>query len=287
MTAISLRALPHRHEVAGEQLEAVGLSLRKEGIAVLAVLLFIAALILLDAWRAAHAGPPTVVHTARGTVTYARGEPGFMFGPAAAIPMALLGFLLPYGVWGNGDPGSRRYMRSLPVPDFEHAVMRLASGWVWLMAAVAVYLLWIELVSLAVGIIVGHRNDSRVFAWVWLVPFTSATVAYLLGSIAVVGTRHPIRWVSGVILGWLALAFMLEVNQVGVGSSWAELIMTGEYGLATAVFGDFSHVARSFTPRGVGFVTVTDSTRWLIATLLWGIPALGAVLIMASRPRDD
>lgn len=249
-SSISLHPTPHWQSVAREQLRAVGTALRKEGT------LFLAALGLLGAG-------------AIGAAIRAAGDPrahmDMRYEPEAAVLVALVGLLIPFGVWRSEDPTRRSYHWAMPLPRGPHTLTKAAAGWLWLMAAVAVYVLFIAALAAAVAQIAGEpRGDHSVSAWEWAVPFTSASVAYLLGSTAVLLSEHPWRWIGGLTIGYLAAMAFTDALDLRAAEEATGHIMGGYYGMQAALFGHIDAAANQ-----------PSAERWLGATLLWG--AIGAV----------
>jgi len=185
--------------------------------------------------------------------------------------------VIPFGVWRSEDPARRSYHWAMPVARTPHTLMKTASGWLWLMVAVAVYLLYIVALSLVVSAITGDPRGGRsVTAWQWVIPFTSATVAYLLGSAAVIASDHPWRWIMGVIVTYVVILLVLmDMDRRDAIRMWAGIVNSYR-GLQTAVFGDVR-------VRHVG----ASAARWLGATAIWG--ALGAISVAGAlfRRGDD
>jgi len=262
MTSIALHPAPRWQTVAREQLRAVGLALRAEGMLFLGALGVIAVLMIISAVRmAAHPGQNMSI--------------GYV--PQATIPMALVAFVIPFSVWRSEDPARRSYHWAMPVARSPHTLTKAASGWLWLMAAVAVYLLYIVALSMVVSAITGDPRGGRsIPAWEWVIPFTSATVAYLLGSTAVLASDHPWRWIMGVIVTYVViLLVLLSMDRTDDVRMWGGIV-DGYHGLRTALFG-YVRV------RHVG----ASASRWLSATAIWG--ALGVIGVAGAlfRRGDD
>jgi hypothetical protein len=141
MTSTSLHPTPSSRTVATEQFRAVGLALRNEGIFFIAALVVFSVVIIGGAVQFTHSQHPAGAHM------------GFRYGSSGAIPMFLIGLLVPFGVWRSEDPARRSYHWSMPVARGPHTVMKLLSGWVWLMIATILYLLFMIAVSHLVSMI--------------------------------------------------------------------------------------------------------------------------------------
>jgi hypothetical protein len=260
-TSISLHPTPRWRSVAWEQFRAVRTALRNEGV------FFLAALGLLGA-------------AAIGAAIRAAGDPrAYMdvgYEPEAALLVGLIGLLIPFGVWRSEDPARRSYHWAMPVPRGPHTLTKAAAGWLWLMAAVAVYVLFIEALAAVVAQIVGESQGGRsVAAWEWAVAFTSASVAYLLGSAAVLGSEHPWRWIGGLTIAYLAGLAFTDALDLREANEAIEHIVGGYYGMQAAVFG--------FVDAAAG---QPSAARWLGATLLWGAIGAAGVGLAAYWYRD-
>lgn len=259
MTSIALHAAPSRSTVFGEQLRSVFLALRKESLAFVGVLLALAALAAYAALRAGN-DPREGMHLSYSVV--------------ATVPIALVALLIPFSVWRTEDPSRRAYHWAMPVARAPHTLIKLACGWIWMMCAVAVYLLWIVLVGLMIQAIRGSMGAVHwAAAWTWLVPFTATTVTYLITSVAAIASDHPWRWVAGVTLGYFVLIAFLAVLQMHGTERALQTVTSGYYGLAAAAFGSVQHFGGA------------SVERWVGATLIWGgLSVIGVVLASNRRP---
>lgn len=257
MTSTTLQSSPPWSAVAREQLRAVGLAIRAEVLIVLALLIGFLIMGVAMAIRAANDPHVNV---------------GFMYGAAASIPMSIVALLLPFSVWRGEEPSRRDYHWSLPVERVQHTLTKVGTGWVFLMLLVAAYVLF--LLGLWANSVFIAGEESRVSAqlWEWIVPFTAATVAYLVVSAIVVGSDHPWRWVFGVAVVFLFVFAMLSaVNLDAVRDAFTGSL-TGAYGFNAAVFGQ---VEAGHAP---------SVARWLGATGVWMlIGVLGLVVAMRRR----
>lgn len=287
MTAPVPAALPRTGAVFVAQLGFLGLALRRWAAVGLAVLLALLALALLQ--------PP---------IGYAR-EIGWWF--------ALLGVLAPFVTWSALRADGALW--TLPVEHRRHALVGVAVGWCWLMVAAAALLAWIvALVLLTDGRLVvdetrlvlapGASTAPQRLAevawrtpwWQWVVPFTAATVAYLLGSALVLATRHAWRWAVGALL-----AVVLALTLGGAGARGAadprDALLGHRYGVETLVLGSPDGrtspvtVAASDGRPVRAWRELPTLDRWAAATLLWtaaGALALWlATLRLRERERDD
>src|SRR5215207_345592 len=63
----------------------------------------------------------------------------------------LLGALLPIAVWARDERFGPGFLWTLPVDRRRHALTKVLAGWVWLMGAVALFVLWLLAVTFATG----------------------------------------------------------------------------------------------------------------------------------------
>ena len=183
---------------------------------------------------------------------------------------------------------------------------------------VALFVLWLLALALFSGGNVVRRGNaarapvllrtaSRIFdpsavqdvRWtpeplLWLVPFTAATGTYLFASALALGTRHPLRWIVGTVLG-LVLLVVVErgergdcpINGYSDPLAW---LVRGPYGvdaLLTARTESLQVAATLSTGETVVvWRALPDLGQWAIATLLWTGAGLVALVAAASRHRE-
>lgn len=258
----ALHPVPERSAVVKEQVEAVSIAIRKEQIAFLVTLAVVVLLGIYSVLRGGdHPGP---------------GHEGIDYGPAVTVPMTLVALLIPFGVWRSSDRERRAYDWAMPVAQSTHTIIRMLAGWMWLMLGVAIYLAVVVLFQVVVVAIMGGSLSVDVPAWQWLAPFTSVSIAYLLTSIAMIGSEHPWRWIGGIIIGYLIAMLVLDVLKLQDIRDVLQQIVSGTYGLGAAIFGDVR-------VRAAHGVSPDDPTRWLGATLIWGVLTIGGVWLAARR----
>ena len=262
MSEIVLHHQPGFASVLGEQVRAVGLGLRREAAYLAALLLALALFIAFNAVRARASGS-----------TIAAG-----FAPQSALPMVALALVLPLAVWKGEEPGRRGYFWSLPVARGPHTLARVAAGWIWLNVAVLGFWAWGLVLALVTSGPLGVQHDGRPFAaWLWVMPFTGATVTYLLGTAVVLVSDHPWRWLAGIAIAWLV------VNAASNGPGLEGLhhtvqgLWSGRHGLSVAMTG--LSTWQSVAGRGA-LHTGWSYDAWLAATVLW--MALGLVGTVAA-----
>ena len=122
-----------------------------------------------------------------------------------------------------------------------------------------------------------------------MVPFTAATLAYVFGSVFVLASRYPWRWIVGVVAGY-TLMFSLMDHFAPRPDGWRAFdLWNGSLGVVATLTGQMP------IPRMVTVVNgeqwafmrwTTDVSTWLVGTLLWG--AVGGALLWyaISRRRD-
>lgn len=294
MTTHALHSTPARAEVAREQLRSVGLAVRRTGLLLGLLLLLVTGLLLYAYLRSLR-------------------EPGYNvsipFLPRMGYPLILLAFFLPMVVWKGEDPANRAYLWALPVERGWHQLAKNASAWAWLMIAVAALLLWGLIMALVTGGDVAVDTYSRfigedmrnaqdgdwvqivepVPAWQWAVPFTAATITYLIGSTVVLASNHPWRWYVGTLFGFMVLTAVLEITDWNAGERVVEAFFEGRYGLETVLSGE-TNVTTTYL-SGAGEVRTSNGARptldaWLIATALWMGVASAATVVAAKVHRE-
>ena len=230
----------------------------------------------------------------------------------------ILGALLPIAVWARDEPFGPGFMWTLPVDRRQHALTKVLAGWVWLMGGVALFVLWLLLITSATGgrvlppetlhvltspvLAAGPLDPAalRTVHWtagplIWAVPFTAATAVYLLASALALGSRHPLRWVIGSMVAYVlsTVASGAASEQLGVG--WLnhapgrvlELLFESRYGLDALLTARIESLGTSATLTTGELVTVwsavPDLADWGTATLIWTGAGLLALWAAASR----
>jgi hypothetical protein len=150
-----------------------------------------------------------------------------------ALP-GLLGLLLPFSVWRGEERFGAGLLWSLPIDRRRHALARIFAGWVWLMALMALFVVWLlALVVVSGGDVLGEETrrvvpsfstertgqlDSSAVQLVrqsaqplfWLVPFTAATGVYLFANALALGTRKPLSSIAGLLAAGLLFVSLAE-----------------------------------------------------------------------------
>ncbi|HEV8580115.1 MAG TPA: hypothetical protein VGX68_13675 [Thermoanaerobaculia bacterium] len=258
MMQLILHPTPRGRDAVLEQVRIVGLGLRREAL--------IAAVVL------------GIVTLAIGIV---RGGAGIHFDADASFPTSVVGFLFPFAIWRGERRFGPAFLWTLPVDRRRLAFAKVFAGWVWLMAALAVFVLW--LLALA------HLSAATGVRTVTLFPFTGATALYLLGSALVLGLRHPLRW----LLGTMGMFFLLVILSDAVGRTengelrmvaWSGLLRSavyGPYGLDTLL--SSSGFVSAAEHAAAAWRALPDLAQWATATLLWLGAGLAALWAAASR----
>lgn len=299
MSDLKLHRLPTPGAVLLEQTRVLGLALRPLGIGVGLLLAFFGVYALYDNLiGGVHKGPP-VVSLPADLLTY----------------LSLTGLALPLFLKrGSVTPFRQDLPWTLPVDRARHALVRVAGGWLWLMAAVAVLLLWAvgipflsgggllepELHLVAPFTVPRPLDPSSlptvmwsIPRWLWLVPFPAATALYLFSSALSLATPHPARWIVGTGLGLLLLAAVAE----RVDLTWfvdpaayvLDKLVEGRYGLSTLLTGATVAVPGVDLPTGEElsmFVGLPTFGRWIAASALWITAGLAGLGLAALRHRD-
>lgn len=297
MTTIELQALPRLGHVIREQFKAQALSLHLPAIGV-AVL--------------------TGIVTMLAFADFLRGNGGVEFAPELSLIPAFAGLLLPIAVWQSDNRFGPGFFWTLPVDRMRHALAKVFSGWLLLMIAVSLFVVWLLILALITkGNITsdemirllptsdvprpGTLDPSMLTTvrWVpqpvlWLVPFFAATASYVFASALALGLRHPFRWIIGLIAG----GFLLAAVSHGIGSEGldaaveriAESLFFGRYGI------DALLTARTESLKTV--VSLTDGQRvtvwrglpviseWITATVLWTGIAVAGLAAALTRHRE-
>lgn len=282
-----LHPLPAPGAVAREALRTVGQSLRLEIGAVLVLLL---GLLVLMA---------TVRPQGPGGADYDVAD--------MTWPVVLLSLFAPLAVWKHDEPSRRAYLWSMPVDRARHTLTRVWSGWAWLMALVAVYVVWAIGVALLTGGHVVINRDwetlllrdlpagSRIrdfslagHPWLWLTPFAGATTMYLLGTIVALLSNYPLRVFVGAWFGLMVVMGVADASGGGmeqVVERIASRVIISRYGLVTHATGVIGHGEGPMQRLG-GLRDQVDAGVWAAATLLWMGSALAGVLLAARRHQE-
>jgi hypothetical protein len=242
MMEVTLHRTPRLRDVVLQQIRVVGLSLRP-GALVVAVVLAIGTLIIAQ--------------------DLVRGHPAF--DSSDMFPTTVFAFFFPFAVWRSEKRFGPDFLWTLPVDRRRLALAKVFAGWMWLMAVLAVFIVWllgVTLIAQASPI----KNLMRV-------PFTATAGMYLLGSAVVLGLRHPLRWILGAAGVLVLMGTLGDVISQPDDSEWQYVPGAVTY---------FSAVQKG---RSV-FLTMPDSAQWTITTFLWYGAGLAALWAATSRHGD-
>lgn len=300
MSGPALHPTPRPWDVLTEQVRAVGLALRGPAV-VAGALAALASFFLL-------------------TELLLNAEP-LDFHPQRWLLPALLGLLLPIAVWNGRERSEASFLWTLPVDRRRHALTRVLAGWLWLMGAVALFVLWLLAVTLISGGSLVAEETVRFLPasshpalgridpgavrtehWtphplIWLVPFTAATATYLIASALALGAT--LRGIALAVLGLFVLVFLASAAGKAAGSEWlifapsrvVRAVVYEPYGLAMLLTTTTEFLAVYATlPTGETVLVgrgAPDLGRWATATLLWTGAGLLALWAAASRHREN
>lgn len=304
MTAMSLHPTPKFRVILNEQIHAVGIALRREGVFFFILLAIMAAMSGTFFWKyhdklhLKNANGDCVFvsntqttksvsingSTRTGVVIAANGQidPWTLLG-ISFIPVGIAGLLLtfglpglfiPFGVWRSEDPARRSYHWAMPVSRGPHTLIKVLAGWLWLIGIVAVYIAFLgSLVFIGKYILNPDCGMPSTAIWKVITSFTAATVVYLMTSVLVIGSGSARRWMAGLIFLYIVTISFSAI--LGLKDLLHTLggIVTGDYGLLSALVGGIAD-----TPQ--------DVRDWLCALALWGGGSLLAVCLAAYQRRD-
>ncbi len=289
MTDSTAGRLPAMKTVWIEQLRVVGLAIRREAaLAALALALGSVAVIAISRLPVLQA----IFNEDMRALVFDPGEP----------PWGFFAVFLPLVVW----KGERRFgdtpLWSLPVDHRRHALLKVAAGWVWLMAILGAVLVWVTLTTLASGGSLGV-DEVRLLVldpvgatagtlgavesvnwttpwWEWALPFTSVTAAYLVASTLMLATRRPLFWAAGL---WVAGAVVL-----GVAGIWdIDWIQRTIDFVAWYIGGDAFTRWMQLPTGGREVWTLLPSIKmWTASSAFWIGLGLAGVLGASGRARN-
>jgi hypothetical protein len=229
--------------------------------------------------------------------------------PELLIPTFFAALLMPWAVW-KGDPVfGRAYLWTIPASRQQAALAKVAAGALWLMLAMLVTLAALAVVPLATGGTIGEVETRLVETgaggletaqpvrwstpfWMWLAPFGGALTLYVFGSAALLGLRHPVRWLVG-LAATGAFLFALALN-LGAYSGLEEALdrflstmIEGRYGLDFMLTGGEGSLSRDVRIPGEWpvylWTSLPSAERWFLALLVWFGGALLALALAIRR----
>lgn len=289
MTEATLDRTPSLWDVVVEQLRVVGLAIRREA--------FAAAVVI---------GTPTLLAFFFQLREAGGLDLGMDTGEGVGVVTAMLAVLFPLAVWKGEMRFGDSQLWSLPADHRRHLLIKTGVGWAWLMALIAAAMLWFILLTLLSGGVFSAEEMRLVILdpvaaragqagatesvpwttpwWQWVLPFTAATAAYLLGSALLLASEHPWRWVAGVLLllfvigmvseegniEWLNHAFERVLYTVLVHPLGLDTLLTGGSESLTTI------VPLPSGERAEAWRALPSTGRWAWSTALWiGLGAAG------------
>lgn len=234
----------------------------------------------------------------------------------------VIGALLPIAVWAREERFGPGFLWTLPVDRSRHARIRTLAGWLWLMIGVALYATCLLVLALVAHGGLSPVETLRVLTtaiprsvaidpaslrsvqWapgplIWAVPFGGATATYLLGSAAMLGLRHPLRWAIGVALSFPVAAIVSHVARGLPGMESladaperaVQLLCEGRYGLdALLKLRTWTLDRRATLTTGESidvWSAVPSLDDWSVAAALWIAIGVLALWAAAYRHREQ
>jgi hypothetical protein len=251
--------------------------------------------VFLACWRESAAIVALLAVAAVAAIAAQVGASEEFDGQVGAMPFfVLVGLFSPLVVWKGDKLHGAGYLWTLPVDRRRHALTKAFAGWIWLMLSFAGFIGWLVAVTLLSGGTV-DAQDTRLMLpsgwdgepisgtqlrevpwttpWEWAVPFTAGTVAYLFGTAARVGLKHPFRWGAGLLLGFFLLTALTEFTDSDhLPEVVLNAVLMGPYGLELAVNGGVGLSTELSTTEGRNVVAWRDyqtAGPWLAATGVW------------------
>lgn len=264
---VTLHPAPRGRDAVLEQIRIVGLGLRREAL-VAAVVLGIVTLAIAS--------------------EIVRGGAGIQLDSDASAPIGAAAFLFPFAVWRGERRFGPAFLWTLPVDRRRLALAKAFAGWVWLMAALAMFGVWLLALPLLPHV-TAVPPAAVPPSLRWLAPFTGATAMYLLGSALVLGLRHPLRW----LLGTAGVLCLLAVLNEALGHTangelrivaWSGVLrwaVYGPYGLYTLLSSSGFFAAAE--DAAAVWQKLPHLARWAATTFLWLGAGLAALWAAASR----
>jgi hypothetical protein len=296
MTSTAFHSAPRTRDVLLAQIRAVGLAPQGPALAAMAAVALATLLITIESLKT-------------GEV--------IAFHPEHQMLPGIVGLLLPIVVWRGEQRFGASFLWTLPVDRWRHALAKGFAGWVWLIGGVALFVLWSLALTLLSGGNILAEETLRVLRsfsasrtldpaaveivrrtpepLLWLAPFTSATATYLLASALGLGTRHPLRWIAGSVIGVFLVSGLSEAaNAVWLGNAFERLLESlfeGPYGLDALLTARTTFLNNEATlstgDRVALWRALPDVGQWATATLLWTGAGVVSLWAAASRHRES
>lgn len=295
MTDSTVGRIPAMKVVWMEQLRVVGLAIRREaGLAGLVVALNSLALIAVTRI-------PFVQATLNEELSNPVFSPGMLQWGFLSVLTALL---FPLVVW----KGERRFgdtpLWSMPVGHKGHLLLKVAAGWVWLMAIVGAALLWATLTILASGGTLGVEKGGLLVLdpvgasagapgtvewvswttpwWEWTRLFTSATAAYMLASTLLLATARPVLWAIGIFVTGMATATVANLWDIGWIQRALDFVDWQIGGVS--LFSQMVEIPNGWARQ---WTLIPTAKIWAASSAFWISLGLAGVLVASGRPRNQ
>ncbi len=294
MTDSKVGRIPAMKAVWTEQLRVVGLAIRREAaLAALALALGSLAVIAISRLPVLQA----IFNEEMHRLVFDPAEPPWGF---VAV---LAGLLLPLVVW----KGERRFgdtpLWSMPVDHRRHALLKVAAGWVWLLAILGAGLVCVTLTTLTSAGVLGV-DEVRLLVldpagaaagtpgavesvnwttpwWEWALPFTSASAAYLVASTLVLATARPLVWAVGVWVVGMGVLGIADLRDIG----WIE--RAGDF-VAWYIGADSFTRGMQLPTGGREVWTLLPTIKmWIALSAIWVSVGLAGVLGASGRARNQ
>lgn len=192
----------------------------------------------------------------------------FEFLPAFTPALALVALLLAVDNWKEEEPRRRGYHWSMPLPRWQHALLRIVAGWVIMIAWSAAMLSILTTYAIAMGateMVLGIPPAH------WLLPMASVSLGHLLGSALAIGTEYPLRWILGFTVVELGFILFPRTSVLWPLVEWISGILT------------------SLT-YAAGGLWLRDATAvlnsWPLAYLFWSSLGALSLFVALTRHRD-
>lgn len=294
MTDSTISRIPAMKAVWMEQLRVVGLAIRREG-TLTALVLAVGSVAVIAISRLPSL--QAIFNEEMHRLVFDPAESPWMFLPVLAA------LLIPLVVW----KGERRFgdtaLWSMPVDHRRHVLLKVAAGWVWLMAILGAFLLWATLTTLVSGGSVGVDEVRLLLLdpvgasagtpgavesvnwttawWEWALPFTSASAAYLLASMLMLATARPLFWAAGVWVAGLVVLGAADIWDI----NWMQRISDF---VAWYIGADsFTRGVQLPTGREVMWTLLPTANMWMALSAFWIGLGLAGVLVASGRARNQ